>query len=128
MSPNQRESEPRTRAPVTDSPWFWLVLFVAGALAALVAIGPKHAYRQARLERMNDTREEILRRAAGELPDAEDALNRELDTRAARRFTLGPLAVVLALILAVGATVAGVVSFLRVDARRHGRRRPKEEA
>ena len=66
--------------------------------------------------------------AAGELPDTEDALNRELDTRAARRFTLGPLAVVLALILAVGATVAGVVSFLRVDARRHGRRRPKEEA
>jgi hypothetical protein len=127
MSPHQHQPEPGARAPMTDSPWFWLVLFVAGALAALVVIGPKHAYRQARLERMNDTREEILRRASSELPEAEDAANRELDTRAASRFTLGPLAVVLALILAVGAIVAGVVSFLRVDARREGRRRSKEE-
>jgi hypothetical protein len=124
MSPNQHENEPH--APITDSPWFWLVLFVIGALAALVVIGPKHAYRQARLERMNDTREEIVRRASGELPEAEDAPNRELDARAASRFTLGPLAVALALILAIGAIVAGVVSFLRVDARRDGRRRPKE--
>ncbi len=127
MSPHQNQPEPGGRAPISDSPWFWLVLFVTGALAALVVIGPKHAYRQARLERMNDTREEILRRASGELPEAEDAANRELDTRAASRFTLGPLAVLLALILAVGAIVAGVVSFLRVDARREGRRRPKEE-
>jgi hypothetical protein len=125
MSPDENIPRPSPAAPITDSPWFWLVLFVAGALMAIVVIGPKHAYRQARLERMNDSREQIARNEAGELPE-DDAPARELDARAARQFTLGPLAAVLALLLAVGAAALGVLAFLRADARRGARRRAKE--
>jgi hypothetical protein len=125
MSEIRQQPDNKRPAPLTDSPWFWLALFVGGALAAIVVIGPKHAYRQARLERMNDTREEIRRRAAGEVTEAEQSAERELDVHAARRYTLGPLAVVLSLLLASGAIVAGVIGYLRAAARRADRQ-PRE--
>ena len=119
MADMDRQARQTNQRPVSDSPWFWLILFTASALAALVVVGPKYGYRQARLERMNNTREQMARRAAGAAieTDDPDALVTELPRDAARRFTLGPLATVLALVLAVAAAAAGVLGYLKSAAR-----------
>ncbi len=58
--------------PLTDSPWFWLGLFAVTGLLGLWAIGPKNAQRQARLERMHDTRTRVqVERSGGELPETD---------------------------------------------------------
>lgn len=48
------------RATLTDSPWFWLFLFGGMGLVAVIAVGPKHARRQERLDRMQQTRRNQL--------------------------------------------------------------------
>jgi len=53
-----------TKPPLTDSPWFWLLLFSTAALGALAAIGPKYVQRQAAVERRFEARQEIARRKA----------------------------------------------------------------
>ena len=35
---------------LTDSPWFWVLIFSAMALVALIAMGPKYGGRQSRME------------------------------------------------------------------------------
>lgn len=45
------------RSNLADNPWFWLMLFGGMGIVAVVAIGPKHAARQARLERMAESRQ-----------------------------------------------------------------------
>jgi hypothetical protein len=58
-----------TRPPATDSPWFWVMLFLAAAVVALLVIAPQYGPRQRRLEMQYRAREEILRRQAeGESP------------------------------------------------------------
>ena len=42
--------------PLADSPWFWAFLFGASALILAIGVSPKYARRQARLERMADSR------------------------------------------------------------------------
>ena len=76
---------------------------------AVVVVGPKYAYRQARLERMNNTREQIASGAVGEAVETSDPdlLITELPRDASRRFTLGPLAAVLAILLALAAVARG---------------------
>jgi hypothetical protein len=55
-----------TRSNVTESPWFWLMLFSAAALVGVTTIAPKYAVREARRERMAEARETIAAaRAAG---------------------------------------------------------------
>ena len=58
---NAESSRP---VPLTDSPWFWLLLFATAALAALSVIGPKHLWRQARIERMQHGRD-VSRQSVG---------------------------------------------------------------
>lgn len=62
------DSEPSVaKTPLTDSPWFWVLLFGGMACVALVAIGPKYARRQEAVERRFQAREEIAeRRATGQ--------------------------------------------------------------
>jgi hypothetical protein len=55
---------PRAKAPLVDSPWFWVLLFCAGGVVFLLAMGPKYAQRQRRLELQYHARQEMLRRQA----------------------------------------------------------------
>src|SRR5688572_4943390 len=50
------------RPPITDSPWFWLILFSLAAIGGLLAIAPKYAIRQAGVERKSAAREDVARR------------------------------------------------------------------
>ena len=95
--------------PVTDSPWFWVLIFTAMALAALLAIGPKYGGRQARLERQYQARERIVtERAAGskenEVPRTNgQAEHRDLASAEDTLIPLWPLAVVLSGVLILAA-------------------------
>ena len=63
------ESRSPTRPPLTDSPWFWVMLFCAAGVVLLLVIWPQYSKRQRRLEMQFRAREEIVRRqAAGEPP------------------------------------------------------------
>ena len=59
--PRQREP------PITDSPWFWVLVFSVVALIALGAISGQYGKRQARLERQYQARERV--RGASEMRD-----------------------------------------------------------
>ena len=88
------------RSPVTDSPWFWVLMFSGMALAALLAIGPKYGGRQARLERQYQARERIAaRRVANNQTAAErtsdQAERRDLASAENTLVPLWPLALVL---------------------------------
>lgn len=54
-----RSCEMDSKPPITDSPWFWVLLFSGMALGALVAMGPKYGGRQSRLELQYQARERI---------------------------------------------------------------------
>jgi hypothetical protein len=96
------EADPR--APVTDSPWFWVLAFSLMALLALVAIGTKYGRRQTRLELQYQARERIAERRAAANNSPADA--RRNDQTGQREFAspgdnlipLWPLAVVLFLV------------------------------
>ena len=62
--PNEPAQPHPPKAPLTDSPWFWLFLFGLAGVAALVAITPKYLRRQARIEQQYYANREILRRQA----------------------------------------------------------------
>ena len=107
------------RPPITDSPWFWVLLFSGMALAALLAIGPKYGGRQARLERQYQARERIVAERAEENSQARaERTNEEPERRefAAADETLIPLWP-LAVILSVAVILAAIMLF-------RGRRRP----
>lgn len=44
---------------LVDSPWFWLFLYGGMAFQAVLAIGPKHELRQARIDRMQEARDRV---------------------------------------------------------------------
>ncbi|HEY1602625.1 MAG TPA: hypothetical protein VGG64_23680 [Pirellulales bacterium] len=127
MSDVEKHVNPPERRPITDSPWFWLVLFGSSALVAIVVVSPKYAYRQARLERMNSTREQIARGQVAEALETADpdALITDLPRDSSRQFTLGPLATALALLLALAAVGAGVHSYLKSASRRVEGHKPR---
>jgi hypothetical protein len=62
-TPNQPlDSAP---GPITDSPWFWVSIFCAMALVALVVMERKYGERQAGIERQYQAREYIHRQQDG---------------------------------------------------------------
>ena len=52
---SSRDSE--APGPPTDSPWFWLVIFLVGGIVALFLTAPKYSWRQPQLERQYQARE-----------------------------------------------------------------------
>jgi len=98
---------------ITDSPWFWVLLFTVVGLIALVGISGQYGKRQARLERQYQARERI---AAGEIGNSA-AADPERRQYAAPDHTLVPIWP-LAVLLGGAATFAAVML-----AREHQRRR-----
>jgi hypothetical protein len=91
-----------SRAPITDSPWFWLCLFSGAALLAIAAIGPKYARRQERIERKFQMREHVVeRRAAGDTNPEDDVFTPPERIAA----TLWPIAALLAVVFVGSATM-----------------------
>jgi hypothetical protein len=56
--------EAHDRTPITDSPWFWVMIFSLMALGALMAIGGKYGRRQSTIERQYQARERIAHQQA----------------------------------------------------------------
>jgi hypothetical protein len=46
-------------SPVTDSPWFWVLVYSAVPLVALALLSQKYAARQSQLERQYQARERV---------------------------------------------------------------------
>jgi hypothetical protein len=100
------------KPPITDSPWFWVLLFSIVGLIALGGISGQYGKRQARLERQYQARERI---AAGEVGDnaGEDPERQGYATSERTLVPIWPLAVV----------VGGAAVFAAVMLRREWRSR-----
>jgi hypothetical protein len=98
------------KSPLTDSPWFWVLVFSLMGLGALVAISGKYGQRQSRLERQYQARERVREDSMS------DPARREYSSPERTLVPLWPLAVVL-IAVAVGAAVM-------LDRERRGRGRP----
>jgi hypothetical protein len=61
---------PREVPPVTESPWFWVLLFSLAALAGIATIGPKFERREQAIETKFHARERGLKREAAEAEGA----------------------------------------------------------
>jgi hypothetical protein len=93
---------------LSDSPWFWLLMFGAAAVAALAVIGPKHVRRQQRLVRMQAARERVqtatAKAADSSQPAAEDSVQEAVEQP---HVSVRPLMAFLASALFIAALVAG---------------------
>lgn len=99
--------QPPTREPVTDSPWFWLLLFLCGALIALMLTGPKFSWRQPQIERQYQARE-----IAGQTVAAAEK-DRPLSTPGHPMLSLRPLTLALAAALVVSTILFWMTRFRR---------------
>ena len=103
---NPQSAMRNPQSAVTDSPWFWVLLFALMALVLLVAIGRKYERRQANIERNYQGRsrvaERVTREGENNLPQTErieeqDA-QREYATPGNQLIPAWPLAILLGLI------------------------------
>jgi hypothetical protein len=94
--------------PITDSPWFWVLLFSLMGLVALAAISGQYGKRQARLERQYQARERIRDEAVG------DPGRRDYSIADKTLIPIWPLAVPLGGVVVLAAVMLG---------REHQRRR-----
>lgn len=108
---------------LSESPWFWLLLFSAFALAALAAIGPKYSLRQGGIETKFHNRETALAWEGQEIESPEAVEATRLPRAPGERdltVSLRPLLVGIGALVALG--LLGV-SLLRL---RQGRKQASE--
>ena len=98
---------PPARMPVTDSPWFWLVVFLCGSLVALILTGPKFSWRQPQLERQYRARQN-----AGQTVSTVDA-ERPLPAAGNPTLTLRPLVLGLVVALVISMILFWIPRFRR---------------
>jgi hypothetical protein len=121
--PSDPPAKPGANAPITDSPWFWLLVFCAAGLLFLAAIWPRYAARQRRLEMQYRAREEILhRQATGDAAARPPGAEGEAPPPAPGELII-PLGPVLVLVAVLGA----VSAFLLWRSRRLGVSHPRSE-
>jgi hypothetical protein len=95
---NARES-----SSITDSPWFWVMMFSLMALGALAAIGGKYGRRQAAIERQYQARTRVAEQASennstDDTRTNEQAITRDFASPGDPLIPIWPLAVLLILI------------------------------
>jgi type VI protein secretion system component VasF len=103
----------KVSSPLTDSAWFWALAFSLMALLALAVVGfsGKYQKRQAKIELQYQARERVAEKLTAENNPARS--ERTDDSEARRPFatpgnnliTLWPLAVLLAIVAVVAATM-----------------------
>ncbi len=97
------------RSSITDSPWFWVLLFALVALVLLAAMSRKYDLRQANIERNYQARERVAEKITAENNPADVARINDLEARRPyaapgdRLIKLWPLAILLGLISVVAA-------------------------
>ena len=101
------------KPPITDSPWFWVLLFSIVGLVALGGISGQYGKRQARLERQYQARERIRDHTLGN-GAVNDPTRRDYATPEHTLVPIWPLAVVLGGVVVLAAVMLG---------REHQRRR-----
>lgn len=119
MNPSNPDTPSHVRRlrSLGESPWFWAVLIVNGAILGLLLIAPKYREREAMLERRYGVRREIAeRRATGQPPLP--ASNVPADPHAQDRPLLVPLwrLLTVLVVLDVAALVVFVWRQRRLDA------------
>jgi hypothetical protein len=95
------------KAPITDSAWFWVVLFSCVGLLALFVMHGHYSQRQARIERQYQARDRVANNDVG------DPTRREYSRPDDTLITLWPLATLL-----VGVAVVASAMLYR-ERRRH---------
>lgn len=86
-------------APITDSPWFWVLLFSIVGLIALGGISGQYGRRQARLERQYQARERIRDEAVN------DPARRDYATAEHTLVPIWPLAILLGGVIVLAAVM-----------------------
>ena len=93
-------------APITDSPWYWVLLFSLMGLVALGAISGQYGKRQARLERQYQARERIRDHALGDVAVG-DPTRRDYSIADKTLIPIWPLAIPLGGVVVLAAVMLG---------------------
>jgi len=101
---------PHEKPPITDSPWFWVLLFSAVGLILMLVFSGQISKRQARLDRQYQARERVQDEAVG------DPARREYSSPENTLIPIWPLAAALVASMLVSAAML----------RRDHQRRPHE--
>jgi hypothetical protein len=98
----------KERISVTDTPWFWAMLFSLAALAAIATVGPKFERREEAIETKFHARERGLHREEATQGPAEtdEKVAEVADSNAAQKpwspvWTLEPLMAVIGVVVVV---------------------------
>lgn len=95
------------KAPITDSAWFWVLLFTAVGLLALFAMHGHYSQRQARIERQYQARDRVAN------DDVGDSARRDYSLPSETLIPLWPLAILL-----VGVAAGASIMLYREQQRR----------
>jgi hypothetical protein len=96
---------------MTDSPWFWVLIFSLMALGALTAIGGKYGRRQTVIERQYQARDRVSDVGAGENSQAiatrndHQANRREFASPENQLVPLWPLTILLLMVAVLAAAM-----------------------
>jgi hypothetical protein len=99
---------PPEKSPITDSPWFWVLLFSAVGLILMLLFSGQISKRQARLDRQYQARDRVQEDAVG------NPSRREYSSPEYTLIPLWPLA---------AALVAAILVSAEMLRREHSRRR-----
>jgi membrane protein implicated in regulation of membrane protease activity len=95
----------QNRAPLTDSPWFWLLAFALMAILAVAAISGKYGRRQSREERKYQVAERIAAGETGPAAESKAAGRRSYATPGNTLIPLWPLTLIMTTIALIAAAM-----------------------